>query len=157
MTIKHEPGNIDLERIIAELASKVVKVGFFPDAKYDDGTQVAYIATIQEYGYIGGGIPARPFFEPSLAKGAENYKAGFVAAFRRTAKGTQTIAQGLEQIGALAKGDIQDGIKAVMSPALKPSTIAARARRHSGGLASTKPLVDTGKMIQSVTYAVESK
>lgn len=157
MAIQHTPGDVDIKAIISELASKAVKVGFFPDARYVDGTPVAYIATIQEYGYIGGGIPARPFFKPSLEKGAQKYRDGFAAAFRRTVKGTQTVSQGLEQIGLVAKGDIQDGIKGVTSPALKQSTIDQRASRHSKGLASDKPLVDTGKMLQSVTYVVEAK
>ncbi|WYK44555.1 hypothetical protein WKR00_15190 [Morganella morganii] len=48
-------------------------------------------------------------------------------------------------------------IKSVTTPPLKDTTVAARARRHSKGKATSKPLVDSGLMLQSVTFAVEDK
>ena len=40
----------------------VVEVGFFEDARYPDGTPVAFIALVNEYGL--GGRAERPFFPP---------------------------------------------------------------------------------------------
>ena len=46
---------------------KRVRVGFFSTAKYDDGTSVANVAGIQEFGAPAVGIPERPFFRQSIA------------------------------------------------------------------------------------------
>lgn len=71
--------------------------------------------------------------------------------------GKITVTAGLEQIGAKAAGDVKMMIKSVTTPPLKNATVAARARRHSKGKATGKPLVDSGLMLQSVTFAVEDK
>lgn len=39
-----------LDAIPEGFANRVAKVGWFPSAKYEDGTPVAYVAAIQEYG-----------------------------------------------------------------------------------------------------------
>ncbi len=72
-------------------------------------------------------------------------------------KGNIAITDGLTQVGAKAAGDVKMVIKSVTTPPLKDTTVAARARRHSKGKATSKPLVDSGLMLQSVTFAVEDK
>ncbi|RIQ10307.1 hypothetical protein D0837_17670, partial [Bordetella avium] len=64
---------------------------------------------------------------------------------------------GFEQVGALAAGDIARAISKVVSPPLEKSTLQARQSRKKTPGVSKKPLVDTGLMIQSVTYQVEEK
>ncbi|EMH6309298.1 TPA: hypothetical protein O4G03_002378, partial [Proteus mirabilis] len=68
-----------------------------------------------------------------------------------------TLDNGLTQIGATVAGDVKLAIKAVTTPALEESTVKARARRHSKGKATDKPLVDTGQMLQAVSFVVEDK
>ena len=59
--VKHSNPNAfkNLEVNLAQLGNSEAKVGWFENAKYSDGTPVAYIASIQEFGYPEGNIPPR--------------------------------------------------------------------------------------------------
>lgn len=146
-----------LKAVYDELARKQLKVGFFEHSKYPDGTLIAYVAAIQELGYPAGGIPPRPFVRPAMAENATGYKNLISQAVNASVTGNITLISGLNQIGAKAAGDVKLAIKAMTTPPLKEETIKARARRHSKGKASVKPLVDTGQMLQAVTWSVEDK
>ena len=50
---------------LKELSGVETKVGWFPSARYEDGTPVAYVASVQELGH--GPIPPRPFFRTTAA------------------------------------------------------------------------------------------
>ncbi len=103
-------------------------------------------------------IPPRPFMRPTV----EREKAAWIALL---AKGAKSILAGktsprdvLDAVAARAAGDIARTIASIQSPALAASTIAKRRRKMAdkktiGNL--TKPLVDSGIMIDSVTHVVE--
>lgn len=146
-----------LKAVYDELNKKQLKIGFFEHSKYPDGTPIAYVAAIQELGYPAGGIPPRPFLRPAMADNAAGYKNLISQAINASVAGSIALNDGLNQIGAKAAGDVQNAIRTLTTPSLDTSTIRGRARRHSKGKASTKPLVDTGQMLQAVTYAVEDK
>ena len=143
-----------LEQLIKELETKAVKVGYFEHSTYTDGTPIAYVAAIQELGYVKGGIPARPTLHPAMEAGTPNYKNGVARAFRNAMAGADLVT-GLNAIGEVAAGDVKQAISSLTTPALKQSTVDARRRRHHAGKASDKPLVDSGQMLQAVTYSVE--
>lgn len=145
---------VDIEAMMKELASKKLEVGFFEHSRYEDGTPVAGVASIQEFGSVANHIPPRPFFNPALEKNEKKYAKIMAKNFENILEGKINTSQALGQIGEFAKGDIQTSIKAVDSPPLSERTLAARAEKHSKGKFSTKPLVDTGLMIQSVDYEV---
>lgn len=146
-----------LKAVYDELNKKQLKIGFFEHSKYPDGTPIAYVAAIQELGYPAGGIPPRPFLRPAMAENAAGYKNLILQAVNASVAGSIALNDGVNQIGAKAAGDVQNAIRTLTTPPLDTSTIRGRARRHSKGKASTKPLVDTGQMLQAVTYAVEDK
>lgn len=118
---------------------------------------LAYVAAIQELGYPAGGIPPRPFLRPAMTDNAVGYKNLISQAVNASVAGSITLNDALNQIGAKAAGDVQNAIRTLTTPPLDTSTIRGRVRRHSKGKASTKPLVDTGQMLQAITYAVEDK
>lgn len=144
-----------LELAIRELSTKQLRVGFFDTAKYEDGTPVAYVATIQELGYPAGNIPARPFLRPTVEQQRDAWKRTLAAGAKRVIAGKMTYSSMLGQFGMQVAGEISQTIASVTSPALKASTIAARKSRRASPGVSTKPLVDTGLMIQSVSSKVE--
>ncbi|CDL85473.1 hypothetical protein [Xenorhabdus szentirmaii] len=175
-----------LKRVYDELSKKQIKVGFFEQAKYPDGTSIAYVASIQEFGH--GPIPPRPFIRPAINANRGKYQRGFKMAIDKSILGELNLEQGLAQVGEAAKGDIQAGISAVQTPPLSMVTLLLRKRRKQDGFnmggkavgeayrdayfvgprrkgdktlnisgVSQKPLVDGGLMIQSVNYAVEDK
>ncbi|MDL4912996.1 MAG: hypothetical protein QRY16_04110 [Enterobacterales bacterium endosymbiont of Blomia tropicalis] len=146
-----------LKAVYDELNKKQLKIGFFEHSKYPDGTPIAYVAAIQELGYPAGGIPPRPFLRPAMAENAAGYKNLISQAVNASVAGSIALNDGLNQIGAKAAGDVKNAIRTLTTPPLDTSTIRGRARIRSKSKASTKPLVDTGQMLQAVTYTVEDK
>lgn len=156
MEIRRTSNASSIKKVLEELGRKEIKVGFFESAKYPDGTPIAYVAAIQEFGH--GPIPPRPFMRPAEQQNAAKWQKGIAAGVKAALNGSITIEHALEQVGMVAAGDVRKAIKAVTAPPLADSTISARQRRLKGKKsASTKPLVDSGQMIQAVTSAVVDK
>jgi hypothetical protein len=134
---------------LRDIDGLVGKTGYFETAKYPDGTPVAYVATIHEYGAAGQGIPARPTMRPTAADKRTEW-AGLMAKGARDAlNGKMTSRDALERLTLRAAGDVSKAISALQTPALSPRTIARKG--------FDKPLVDTGLMLRSVTGVVEPK
>lgn len=152
---KNLNASVKLEQAIEGLESKQLRVGFFDTARYDDGTPVAYVATIQEFGYPEGNIPARPFMRPTVTDKQSQWKSRLAAGAKHVTAGKMTVPQMLGQFGMQVAGEVSQSIAAVTTPALKASTLAARKSKRKSSGVSTKPLVDTGLMIQSVSSKVE--
>lgn len=155
-------GTRELIATMKALEGVVGKVGFFESAKYNDkkGTPVAYVAAIHEYGSAPQGIPARPFFRPTIAREGAAWGVAFGKGAKAIVKGNQTPFSVMDAVGQLAAGDVKRTIADLQSPPLDPDTIAARRRRYkdkktTGNL--TKPLVDTSIMVDSVTNETTQK
>lgn len=127
--------------------NRKVEVGFFANSTYTDGTPVAMIAAIQEFGTDK--IPARSFMRTTIADKQAQWAKAAAAVMRATGCNPQ---QALEQLGAVAANDIQEKIKAITDPPLAPYTI--KRRREKGSENPEKPLIDTGRMVESVSYQV---
>lgn len=134
---------------IKELEGKQVQAGWFASAVYYDGTPVAYVASIQEFGSPANNIPPRPFMRPAVAQNKNAWLALMQQGAKAIIRGGQTLGQVMGKLGQRASDDIAKSIEAVDSPPLKPATI-----RRKG---FAKPLVDSGIMLQSVTYVVEDE
>ena len=141
------PGFAKLQALVKGLDNSQASVGFFDNAKYEDGTSVAYVATIQEFGVPEKNIPPRPFMRPTVAAQLEGWKK-FIASSLKNGVSVENI---LNAVGSNAVGEIQKSITAVTTPVLKASTIKGRKNK------TDKPLIDTQVMINSVSYKVESK
>ena len=153
------PGIKVLEKALENISGMTTSVGWFPGAKYQDGTPVAYVATIQEYGSPMNGIPPRSFMRTTIAEKENEWaklaRSGAKAIIAENAS-PKMVMTGL---GLAASGDIRKKITEINSPPLKASTIAARKRKLSkgkevGGL--TKPLVESSLMLTTLTSTVES-
>lgn len=159
----------------------VAKIGFFPSAKYSDGTPIAYVAAIQEHGVTeGANIPPRPFFRPTMDARRSAWKDQIGRGMASAMSGKRSVRDVLEAVSSGAAGDVRATIASIQSPALSPITILARKYRQAGGKVtgktigrfaaqlkenpnmdlsgvSTKPLNDTGAMMAHLTNVVESK
>ena len=145
-----------LLKSIEAISKAEIKVGFFAHSQHetDKGTvPTASIAAVQELGSIKQSIPARPFLNPALDENRDENVRLMLDAAKDTLNGGNLSAS-FEKIGGKLVGDVQTKITEITQPPLKQSTIKARARRHSKGIASDKPLVDTGEMLRSVSYEV---
>lgn len=147
--------NDHIAKVLEQLQRREIQIGFFETAVYPDGTPVAYVAAIQEFG--SGPIPPRPFLRPAAADNKDKWgklaASGIKAALREAIQ----LDDALGQVGFVAAGGVQNAIKAVQSPGLADSTIRNRRMRTTKNKnRSIKPLVDTGQMLQSVTSKVET-
>lgn len=147
--------HIDLAGIADFVGDHKVSAGFFESAKYTDGTPVAYIAAIQEFGYPEGNIPSRAFFRNAIKANEKKWQSASSQLMLSVIEGKLSKEQALEQLGQSMKGDIQESILDGEFESLKQSTLDARqSRKRTAGVAN-KPLIDTGHMMRSVDYAVE--
>ncbi len=143
-------GGAKLKQALEDIGRKLgrggtLKVGFLSGASYPDGTPVAMIAAIQDFGAPAAGIPPRPFFRNMIAEKQESWPGEIERDLKRT---DYDVDLTLARVGALIAGQLRQSIVDTNEPPLKPATI-----RRKG---SSKPLVDTGVLLGSVDFEVES-
>lgn len=124
-------------------ASKL-RVGFLEDAKYPDGTQVALVAAIQNFGAPSRGIPPRPFFSNMVRDKSPEWPKAISNLLIANNYDTDKT---LHQAGEAIAGQLRQSIIDTNEPPLSPATIKKK------GFA--KPLIDTGVMIHSISYEVD--
>lgn len=95
----------------------------------------------------GGPIPERPFMRNAMRDNKAAYVSALKMMARQIVEGSLSMFAAMSRLGLKAQGDIQKEISSLMSPPNSPVTIALKG--------SSKPLIDTGEMRQSVTYKVE--
>lgn len=141
-------------REIANLDKLNLKVGFFENARYPDGTPVAYVGYLNEY---GGHNPPRPFMKRTAQRRMKSWSKGIARNFNRADR--NSLKRAFEMAGQVAVGDVKRTIKDWEPGGNSPATVRAKARRARSGknLMPINPetvLIDTGKMISSVAYEV---
>ena len=144
-------GGDNYAKALAKIADKlsnvpVLRVGFLEGATYPDGTSVALVAAVQDFGSPTNNIPPRPFFRNMVRK----QKTGWPVLIKKTLLSTTyDVNRTLAIVGEVIKGQLQQSIHETNSPPLAPATIARKG--------SDKPLIDTGHMLNSVDYEVVKK
>ena len=104
MKITHKAG-INLNAALKSIENKVGKVGFFEGAKYDDGTPVAYVAAIQEFGVPEKNIPSRSFMRSTISEQRETWAKIARQGSRAVLAGNVSALNLMEMIGQKAAGD----------------------------------------------------
>lgn len=143
-------GGQALVRRLEDMAKKLgdggaLRVGFLEGATYPDGTPVALVAAVNEFGRPDRNQPPRPFFRAMIAEKQKDWPRALGAVAKNN---DYDIDKTLGQMGEGIKGQLQESIRNLDSPALSPVTVARK------GFA--KPLVDTGHMMNSVDYEVDT-
>lgn len=146
------------------------KIGWFESAKYDEGTPVAAVAVQNEFGNPQQNIPPRPFMRPTIATNENSWKRYLQESSIDVINGTKTPAVIMEEVSALAAGQIRDSISDLHAPTLSPVTIRLRLKAlgkdfsqekisdyQSDNHTITKPLVFTGLLLNTITYIVEGE
>lgn len=125
-----------------------VDVGFFRDATYTDGTSVATVAAVQEFG--NDRVPARSFMRTTIAERSRQWPKAAAAVLRATGCDAR---QALETMGQVAAQEMQSKISEITEPPLAPSTVKQRLKK--GSERPDKPLIDTATMINALRYQVD--
>lgn len=125
---------------IARLASnaKEVRVGFLEGATYPNGTPVALVAAVHNFGKW-------PFFTDMVAAKSPEWPVAMASLLKAN---DYDALRTLQQTGEAVAGQLRQAIVDTNSPALAPSTI-----RRKG---FAKPLVDTAHLLNSVDYEVKA-
>lgn len=135
--------------------SQTLYVGFLSKSTYPNGTKVATVAAIQNFGAPSKGIPPRPFFNNLIA----NQKATWGPALGSLVKQNRETALAL--LGKYIEGQLRESIIELTAPPLKDRTVEARlsrlksAKKRPVSNNIRKPLVDTGVMLNSVDSEIE--
>lgn len=97
-------------------------------------------------GFVG--IPARPFISATFEQNRDAAKKKISQLAVAFLKGRISLHRGLEILGAWGVGEVQSYMNSgKITPKLSPVTIAKKG--------SNKPLIDHGRLKQSITYKVE--
>lgn len=133
-------------RELKKMTDMEIQVGFQGDQKYEDGTSIAQVAAVNEFG--ASDIPERPFMRQSFENHEGELQAACDAAQRLVSSGG-SAEQALQQIGAVAKGLVQDEI---VNGGFAPNAESTIKKKGS-----EQPLIDTGTMRQSVNFVVKRR
>lgn len=173
-------GGQRLKETLARMArgldgAQSVEIGFLENARYPDGKMVAMVAAIQEFGAPRVGVPPRPYFRTMIAAKKGEWPSAVAQCLRRSDYDASTA---LALVGAGIKGQLQQSIVDTMDPPLSQTTLMlrkmkaqnpdlvvsrstvneARARVKAGESTagvSSKPLVESGHLLNSVDFRVE--
>jgi len=166
--------NAHLNRIPLAFEGKVAQVGFPKGLEYEDGTPVAYVAAIQNFGSPAAGIPKRPFIEPTIAEHKQAWVKLMGQGAKKVGDGSLTAFDVLDGVGRMAVADLQEEIASITEPELSPITVLLRKWRKEGRTitgktvgeaaaaiadgvdpgSDNKPLNASGLLIASVRNAV---
>ena len=163
----------DIARNVSKAST--VEVGFLENATYPDGTLVAKVAAIQEYGAPNASIPPRPYFRGMIKKESPHWPKDVAALLKQH---DYDGAMVLANMGAEIKGELQESIVDTFEPPLSAVTLMLRqmraedpnlvvtgktvgeaaarlARGEVPSGVSTKPLVDSGHLLNSIDFRVK--
>ena len=134
-------------RELAELKELEVRVGFQRGkSQEEDGTDMCDVAAFNELGTDH--IPARPFIRQSVDDNESKINSFLKEEVKDFAQG-KSAEQILKEIGIFQKDLMQDKITSGSFAPNAESTIKKKG--------SSKPLVDIGRMRQSVNYVIQKK
>jgi len=125
-----------------------VRVGVLSDDSHGDIGMIE-LAAIHEFGSEAAGIPERSFIRRTFRDRKEELTQLLHVLTHKIVTNKMTILQALNTLGLWGANAVKQTItQSDIPPPLKPSTIARKG--------SDKPLVDTGQLVNSITWKVEN-
>lgn len=137
---------VKFQKTLEELKRLQVRIGIQQGAGSEDGVDLVDIAMFNELGTEH--IPSRPFLRDSVDAHEAEINSFLQSATKSLFRGgsAETV---LKRIGVFQKGLIQKEISSGNFAPNSPATI-----RKKG---SDRPLIDTGRMRQSINYVIQDK
>ena len=124
-----------------------VAVGYFGNVGHSGRQPITLgnLARIHEFGT--GHIPARPFVTPALKQNRRKYLRLAGSQITPVILGRRTTTSVWHLLGQEAVKDVQTYMVTASFTPLSPKTVKRKG--------SSKPLIDTGQLRQSITYQVK--
>lgn len=143
-----------LRRIVERMAglNKQVEVGVPKGAMHTSkgvSISMSLLANIHTYGSLSRGIPARPFLIPALEQNQDKYVKYLKSQTIPLLFGRAKQERVLNLLGEMSAGDVKKYFTSGRFVPLAASTIKQKG--------SSKPLIDTGQLRQSITYSIERR
>lgn len=151
-----------------------VKVGILSDAPPPEkgDMNMAKLAAIQEFGWQPSNIPSRPFMRMAFDNNIDRLNSFIMRTKSMVLSGKIDALKAFNMLGVFFSGLVRETIKNGDFVPNARSTLLANWRKHhmgvltrgealqnesfSGGL-TKKPLIDSGRMRDSITHEVELK
>ena len=146
---------------IDELKKLQVRVGFQQGAESNEGADIVDIAAWNEMGTDY--IPSRPFLRQSVDTNGAEIAATCKKLIVAIVKGQATARDALQRIGVMQKGLVEKTIKDGDFVPNAPITVHGGWMTRNGrsfyvkGKQSEQPLIDTGRLRQSVNFVITEK
>lgn len=134
------------EKLLKELGQLEVRIGIQQGEASEDGVDLVDIAMFNELGTVH--IPSRPFLRDSVDANADQINS-FLQSMKKELLRGGSAEDVLKKIGVFQKGLIQEQI---VKGNFAPNSEATIRRKGSD-----TPLVDTGRMRQSINYVIQQK
>lgn len=141
-----QQGLRDLAKAIDSISQKNVYIGVIGDNAGRDGElNNAQLMAIHEFGTEH--VPERAPIRKTMAKNGDGYGSMFEKAIMGVLAGKSDADLILNRIGAQVAGDVVGEIQSGIEPALSLQTVKRKG--------SDRPLIDTGALVQSISYEVK--
>lgn len=163
---------------LTKLKSARVRVGVLGDTQkgrqQHGAITLAELAAVLHFGTKDGHIPARPFLTLTFDEKRAELKELGAKLMGEVVFGHITLEQALNAMGSKLAADVKNTITAGVAPPNAPSTMLAKAQKgktgalfsktlknvggglaQAGALASVKPLIDTGRLLGAINWAVD--
>jgi len=154
LVVDRDLGYRDIVREVERFQRSEILIGFQEgtithvqtkgDRAKTGGLSMPQIAAENEFGTQR--IPERSFMRTSFDENVTRIQALIRREYEQVVDGNKTEANALGLVGLYVVGLIQQKIRQITQPPNSPTTIAIKK--------SSKPLIDFGQMVGSVTYVV---
>ena len=134
------------------MANLRLRVGVFGGTE-DDGTPLAEVAAIHEFGAPRAGIPQRSFQRSTMRRKRDEITRVLATQVSAVALGKKSPAAALGTVGKYIAGEIQLTIDSRQTEgpedqALKPATVKRKGSDH--------PLIENGRLRDAISHVVDS-
>ena len=151
--IKDESNVNELLEVLDKLGRARIEIGIIGEEKHTDDITVLAIARIHEFGVMvtdkNGrqmNIPSRPFIRGTADNKQDDINEQVEKIIVQIVEREIPVRSGLDALGLMLEGITKEYLTDLKVPELKAETI-----RRKG---SSNPLIDTGKLRDSITYRV---
>lgn len=134
-------------RVLSKAGASVTSGVHEGSPRAGDGLSNAEVASFHEFGTST--VPARPFVGPTVKENEAEYLRMLAQALKKddwTSASTRDVKDSLELVGMKMAADMRRRIRDGIEPPLAESTIKRKG--------SSKPLVDTAQMVNSIKHKV---